>query len=346
MNVHRSGGGTHPVLTEVPTKAQIRRTSRVISAGTWVLTGAVVAVSMSTAAPFIDAHSPGYGTGPIMAVAGDGCFILSLQADSTLARYGVSAGRWPAAFRWVTGLATVWLNIGAAALAKDLVGVVIHLIPPLLLLLVAEAGPAYRRAMARLAQRPGPPLRTRPAAIPQAARQVVNAPLFTLPLTPFTAAPQPAEPLPPKPGTSTPEALPAAPAVVVNAEPVHPALTPIHPAPVDPVESVDGPAPAGAEDVIDGPVYPAEPAPVNTPEPEVFTADDEVNTDAEDDDPAESAAARLDQSEAARVIEQCWREGVSQNEAARRSTRAPSYVNRLYKRFNEQHGAVDAPAAA
>ena len=346
MNAHRSGGGVHRALTEVPTEAQIRRTSRVISAGTWVLTGAVVAVSMSTAAPFIDAHSPGYGTGPVRAVAGDGCFILSLQADSTLSRFGVKPGRWPAVFRWVTGLATVCLNIGAAALAKDLVGVVIHLIPPLLLLLVAEAGPAYRRALARLAQRPQPLLRTRPATIPQAARQVVNAPLFTLPLTPFTAAPQPPEPLPPSTGTGTPEALPAAPAPEVNAEPIHLALTPIHPAPADPVEPLTDPAPADADDVIDGPVYPAEPDPVNTPEPEAFTTDDDVNTDAEDDDPADSTAARLDQTEAARVIEQCWREGVSQNEAARRSTRAPSYVNRLYKRFNEQHGAVNAPAAA
>ncbi|MFJ9460354.1 hypothetical protein ACIRST_35435 [Kitasatospora sp. NPDC101447] len=322
------------MLTEVPTPAQIRRTSLVISTGTWVLTGAVVAVSMSTAAPFIDAHSPGYGTGPVMAVAGDGCFILSLQADSTLARFGVSAGRWPALFRWVTGLATVWLNIGAAALAKDLVGVVIHLIPPLLLLLVAEAGPAYRRSLASLAKRPQPPLRTRPATIPQAARQVVNSRVFTLPQTPFTPAPQPTTTLPPDPGTEPREALAAGPAEAMNTEPVHPALTPVHPAPTDAPE----PAPEAADDVIDGPVYPDGPDPVNTPEPEVNTSANEVNT--------ASAPARLDEAEAARVIEQCWRDGVSQRQAAQRSTRAASYVNVVYKRLNEQYGADDAPAAA
>ncbi|MET8623591.1 hypothetical protein ABZW30_07520 [Kitasatospora sp. NPDC004669] len=354
MNVHRSGGGVHPVLTEVPTPAQIRRTSLVISTGTWVLTGAVVAVSMSTAAPFIDAHSPGYGTGPVMAVAGDGCFILSLQADSTLARFGVSAGRWPALFRWVTGLATVWLNIGAAALTKDLVGVVIHLIPPLLLLLVAEAGPAYRRALARsLAKRPQPPLRTRPATVPQAARQVVNTPLFTLPQTPFTPAPQPAATLSPSLGTEIRETLPAGPAETVNTEPVHPAPTPVHPAPADTAEAPADPPPGAADDVIDGPVYPAGPRPVNTPKPEAFTAGDEVNantnetsTDPPDDDREEPAAVRLDEVEAARVIEQCWRDDVAQREAARRSTRSPAYVSRLYKRFNEQYGADDAPAAA
>ncbi|WP_234435007.1 MULTISPECIES: hypothetical protein [Streptomyces] len=333
------------MLTEVPTPAQIRRTSLVISTGTWVLTGAVVAVSMSTAAPFIDAHSPGYGTGPVMAVAGDGCFILSLQADSTLARFGVSAGRWPALFRWVTGLATVWLNIGAAALAKDLVGVVIHLIPPLLLLLVAEAGPAYRRALARLAKRPQPPLRTRPATIPQAARQVVNTPLFTLPQAPFTPAPQPTATLPPVPGIEAREALPAGPAQTVNTEPVHPALTPVHPASTDTAEPITDPVPEGADDVIDGPVYPEGPDVVNTSEPEAFTAEDEVNTPADGVNTA-PAPIRLDEAEAARVIEQCWRDGVSQRQAAQRSTRAASYVNVVYKRLNEQHdGGAEAVAA-
>ncbi|MEW2149860.1 hypothetical protein AB0909_11480 [Streptomyces albidoflavus] len=139
--------GRSRVFTGAPTAREVARTGRVITVVTWLLTGAVVLVSMSTAAPFIDAHSEGYATGPLLALAVDGCFILGLQSDSTLARFGVAAGAWATAFRWVTGLSTVWLNIGHAALTGDLVGVVVHLIPPLLLLLVAEAGPAWRRAM-------------------------------------------------------------------------------------------------------------------------------------------------------------------------------------------------------
>ncbi|WP_234434812.1 MULTISPECIES: hypothetical protein [Streptomyces] len=346
MTVHRTGGGVHPALTEVPTDAQILRTSRVISAGTWVLTGAVVAVSMSTAAPFIDAHSPGYGTGPVMAVAGDGCFILSLQADSTLSRFGVKPGRWPAVFRWVTGLATVWLNIGAAALAKDLVGVVIHLIPPLLLLLVAEAGPAYRRSLARLARRSQPPLRTRPARIPQAARQVVNVPLFTFPTAPFSPAPPPAATLPAGAVPDAREALPAGPVDAVNTEPVHPALTPVHPTPADIPGVLVESAPNPGDDVIDGPVYPAGTDPVNTPEPEPFTVEHEVNAPADEVNTDPQDPVRLDGAEAARVIEECWRDRVSQREAARRSTRSPAYVSVVYKRLGEQQddgtGAVAA----
>ncbi|WP_404869159.1 hypothetical protein ACI1MP_20005 [Kitasatospora griseola] len=292
---------------------------------------------MSTAAPFIDDHSRGYGTGPVMAVASDGCFILSLQADSTLARFGVSAGRWPALFRWVTGLATVWLNIGAAALAKDLVGVVIHLIPPLLLLLVAEAGPAYRRALARIAQRPQTPLRKQPAPAPQAAPQVVNTPLFSPPQVPFTPVPQPTATPPPTPRAEPRKALQEGPTEAVNTEPVHPALTPVHPAPADTAEPITEPAPENTEDVIEDPVDSDGPSPVNTPEPEAFTTDGEVNT--------APATVRLGEAEAARVIEQCWRDGVSQRQAAQRSTRAASYVNAVYKRLNEQK-AADAEAMA
>ncbi|MFJ1707859.1 hypothetical protein [Kitasatospora sp. NPDC088346] len=195
----RDKHGPDPAGTEVPTEQQVRRTGRVITTFTWVLTGAVVTVSMFTAAPFIDAHSQGWGSGPVMSVAADGCFILSLQADSTLARYDADGGAWPRLFRWVTGLATVWLNIGDAALAKDTVGVAIHLIPPLLLLLVAEAGPAYRRALASLTHRtPGraaedkvAPLWARPVPGPAG---VYPAPVPAVP-EPYPApAPAPVEP--------------------------------------------------------------------------------------------------------------------------------------------------------
>ncbi|MFE2721331.1 hypothetical protein [Kitasatospora sp. NPDC059327] len=353
MSAHRADGGVHQVLTEVPTPAQIRRTSLVISVGTWVLTGAVVAVSMSTAAPFIDAHSPGYGTGPVMAVAGDGCFILSLQADSTLSRFGVKPGRWPAVFRWVTGLATVWLNIGAAALEKDLVGVVIHLIPPLLLLLVAEAGPAYRRALARLAQQTRPPLRRQPAPLPRAAREPVNAPLFTLPQPVFTPAPEPAVALSAGPVAAPWTSTPAAPTDAVNTPAPDQVFTTAHPTPTpaqaDPTEGLSDPAPAVAESPTETPVSGGpltRLSEVNTSDTPVNAGEDEAFTDDEGDEQEEPTAVRLDETEAARVIEQCWRDGVSQREAARRSTRAPSYVSKVYKRLADAHAIGSEQVAA
>ncbi|MFD7983120.1 hypothetical protein ACFV4M_07040 [Kitasatospora indigofera] len=328
----------HGVPTEVPTQAQIDRTSRTISGFTWLLTGAVVTVSMSTAAPFIDAHSPGWGTGPIMALGTDGCFILSLQSDGTLARYGVSGGVWPAAFRWVTGLATVWLNIGAAALAKDLVGVVVHLIPPLLLLLVAEAGPAYRRALAHLAHTPTDTTVDAPAGPP---REPVNTPLLTAPEQVPTALPLVGNGMLPQP-------LP-----VVWKVPKHllppPVNTPTaHKVPTGTEEVTPRTAPAPAETLPEGPTTIPD-SPVVTPAPdvgeEVPTPPEEVLTaEAEEDDREEPALVRLGEAEAAAVIEECWREGVSQREAARRATRAPSFVGRIYKRLDADRGA--GPQAA
>ncbi|GHH72106.1 hypothetical protein GCM10018781_34420 [Kitasatospora indigofera] len=333
----------HRVPTEVPTQAQIDRTSRTISGFTWLLTGAVVTVSMSTAAPFIDAHSPGWGTGPIMALGTDGCFILSLQSDGTLARYGVGGGRWPAAFRWVTGLATVWLNIGAAALTKDLVGVVVHLIPPLLLLLVAEAGPAYRRALAHLAHRPANEVEQTPVG---PLREPVDTPLPTFPQqvpTPLTGAgwgqlPQSVSGVwkGPKQLSAGPVSTPAAHRVFTTPAGVptptaHPVPEPLLEPVQEPSETVSG-GPVGTKVPAGEQAAPTDP---NTPPTEVPT------DDTEESEAVPAGIVRLGEAEAAAVIEECWREGVSQREAARRATRAPSLVGRIYKRLDaERVGAT------
>ncbi|MEU4733436.1 DUF2637 domain-containing protein, partial [Streptomyces sp. NPDC023588] len=64
-----------------------------------------------------------------------------------LARLGGHGGAWPVALRWMTGVMTLALNIGESALAGDLVGVAVHSVAPLLLIVTAEAGLAYRRAL-------------------------------------------------------------------------------------------------------------------------------------------------------------------------------------------------------
>jgi len=333
------------VLTDVPTPAEIRRTSRVITGFTWVLTGAVTAVSMSTAAPFIDAHSPGWGTGPVMAVATDGCFVLSLQSDSTLSRYGVAGGAWPRVFRWVTGLSTVWLNIGAAALAKDLVGVVVHLIPPLLLLLVAEAGPAYRRALARLARRADE--ETTPVPI-----DGTDGPLYTAPQAVHTTAPTPAPTAAvtpaEMPGSAVPVPASAEPGTPVSGPTAHPALTPST-TPHTPT------APAAADPAPQTLAGPAETLPARLVPTDTLTATDAVNTPALTDDSPEDAdadeaeeipgVARLSEADAAAVIEECWRLQVAQREAARRATRSPSFVAKVYKRLDAQHDQLTPTAS-
>ncbi|WP_354641314.1 hypothetical protein [Kitasatospora camelliae] len=340
MSAHRPGEGAHRVFTEVPTPAEIRRTSRVITGFTWVLTGAVTAVSMSTAAPFIDAHSPGWGTGPVMAVATDGCFVLSLQSDSTLSRYGVAGGAWPRVFRWVTGLATVWLNIGAAALAKDLVGVVVHLIPPLLLLLVAEAGPAYRRSLAHLARRAGeeatpPPFDDGFAPLYTTPEPVLTG-VHTLPPTGLAApveTPSPAVPI-------RPQAVPVA---AVSGPAAHSALTSAAVVLTPPAPTPDGAA-------LETSAEPAEMRSVEPVSATVLTDTDPADSQALTDEPegedpgsddVDADSERLSEADAAAVIEECWRLGLAQRKAAQLATRSPSFVAKVYKRLDSQHDQHD-----
>ncbi|WP_344278002.1 hypothetical protein, partial [Actinomadura napierensis] len=60
---------------------------------------------------------------------------------------GHDGGRWPAVLRTMTGAMTLSLNIADSALKKDMVGVAVHAVAPLLLIVTAETGLAYRRAI-------------------------------------------------------------------------------------------------------------------------------------------------------------------------------------------------------
>jgi hypothetical protein len=139
-----------------PSPAELRRAGLVITLGTWALITAVCTFSAITSARFIGAHSPLRWSGWILAAGIDAAFVMALQADATLARYGATGGPWPTAFRWTTGTCSVFVNTGDAALQRDEVGVTIHLIAPALLLVLGEAGPAWRRQLVSLDYLPEP----------------------------------------------------------------------------------------------------------------------------------------------------------------------------------------------
>ncbi|GAA1961947.1 helix-turn-helix domain-containing protein [Kitasatospora viridis] len=131
---------------------QLLRTARTLTTGTWVLIGAVTTFSAMTGAQFIGAHSRWQWSGWVLAASIDTAFVMALQADATLARHGTSGGHWPTAFRWLTGACSVFVNTADAALTRDPVGVLVHLIAPALLLVLGEAGPAWHRQLLTLEQ--------------------------------------------------------------------------------------------------------------------------------------------------------------------------------------------------
>nr|WP_239092205.1 DUF2637 domain-containing protein [Streptomyces sp. SID14478] len=88
-------------------------------------------------------------TAPILPLVVDAAVVIVVKLDDVLARLGGHGGRWPIALRWMTGLMTLALNTADSALKKDLVGMAVHSVAPLLLIVTAETGLAYRRAIAR-----------------------------------------------------------------------------------------------------------------------------------------------------------------------------------------------------
>ncbi|MBK3558113.1 DUF2637 domain-containing protein [Streptomyces sp. MBT56] len=128
---------------------QIRSAERALSVGTWLIVGGAMLFSILTVTPLMERHSPkGWEwTAPILPLVVDAAVVIVVRLDSVLAALGGDGGRWPIALRWMTGCMTLALNIADSALKKDLVGVAVHSVAPLLLIVTAETGLAYRRAI-------------------------------------------------------------------------------------------------------------------------------------------------------------------------------------------------------
>ncbi|MFI2257508.1 DUF2637 domain-containing protein [Streptomyces tubercidicus] len=128
---------------------QVRSAERALSVGTWLIVGGAMLYSILTVTPLMSAHTPKAWawTAPILPLVVDAAVVIVVRLDSVLARLGGHGGRWPIVLRWMTGAMTLALNIADSALNKDLVGVAVHAVAPLLLIVTAETGLAYRRAI-------------------------------------------------------------------------------------------------------------------------------------------------------------------------------------------------------
>ncbi|MEE1791426.1 DUF2637 domain-containing protein [Streptomyces sp. BE308] len=128
---------------------QIRSAERALSAGTWLIVGGAMLYSILTVTPLMAKHTADRWdwTAPILPLVVDAAVVIVVRLDSVLARMGGHGGRWPVVLRWMTGCMTLALNIAESALKNDLVGVAVHAVAPLLLIVTAETGLAYRRAI-------------------------------------------------------------------------------------------------------------------------------------------------------------------------------------------------------
>ncbi|MDC0768380.1 DUF2637 domain-containing protein [Streptomyces sp. HD] len=129
---------------------QTRSAERALSGGTWLIVCGAMLYSILTVTPLMAAHTADEWdwTAPILPLVVDAAVVIVVKLDDVLARLGGHGGRWPVILRWMTGLMTLALNTADSALNKDLVGVAVHSVAPLLLIVTAETSLAYRRAIA------------------------------------------------------------------------------------------------------------------------------------------------------------------------------------------------------
>ncbi|MET8725503.1 hypothetical protein, partial [Streptomyces misionensis] len=131
-------------------RVELVAADRFISFVTWGVAAGMIVWSMLNATPYVADHlAPEWRkTAFVLPLVVDLAFLGSLRADEIASRHNVSGGWWAAVLRLFTGAGSVFLNIGHAAEKGDWTGVFQHLITPGILVLLAEAGPVYRRRLA------------------------------------------------------------------------------------------------------------------------------------------------------------------------------------------------------
>ncbi|WP_353943697.1 DUF2637 domain-containing protein [Streptomyces sp. HUAS MG91] len=129
----------------------VRSAEKALNVGTWLIVFGAMLYSVLTVTPLMADHTADRWswTAPILPLVVDAAVVIVVKLDDVLARLGGNGGRWPVVLRWMTGLMTLALNTADSALKKDLVGMAVHSVAPLLLIVTAETGLAYRRAIAK-----------------------------------------------------------------------------------------------------------------------------------------------------------------------------------------------------
>ncbi|MGW1163610.1 DUF2637 domain-containing protein [Streptomyces sp. NPDC002519] len=139
---------------KLDTQAQVDAAEKTLRLS-WVIVFGAVLYSVLTVTPLVLRFTPkGWElTAPILPLVVDAAVVIVVRVDAIVARLDGEAGFWPALLRWLTGFMTLGLNVADSALKGDLVGVGVHSVAPTLLIVVAEAGLKWRRAITTAVER-------------------------------------------------------------------------------------------------------------------------------------------------------------------------------------------------
>jgi hypothetical protein len=169
-----------------------RAAGRVMDGVLLVVAVLTMAFSLQNIHDFAKGHGVQDPIAWFLAPAVDLALLAALVGDAVLSRYKLDAGDWARRLRWYAGAATLTLNAWEAVASGDPAAIVLHVVPPTLLFVLAEAAVPYRMRFADTVR----------LAAEQAAEEAVPAVVDTAPVpvadTPpaavvDTPAPQPQE---------------------------------------------------------------------------------------------------------------------------------------------------------
>lgn len=122
---------------------RLRRTGRWIDGALFTVAGGGLAFTSANVTLFaVDRGTPWFIAwllDPLASIA----MMAVLVGDGVLSRHGVSSGRWAAAVKLGSGVATLAMNVWSSIAGGDPASVLLHSIAPSLLVGLAHAAPAY-----------------------------------------------------------------------------------------------------------------------------------------------------------------------------------------------------------
>ena len=133
--------------------ARVRGTGTLLGRGLWAVAGLALVFTMANVTRFATDHGTPVWIAVLLDPMASVALMVVLIGESVLSRHGVRAGGWSAVLKLAAAASTWAMNVWSAAMAQDVAGVVLHSVPPALVILLAEVTPVYRVKFADLATR-------------------------------------------------------------------------------------------------------------------------------------------------------------------------------------------------
>jgi hypothetical protein len=131
--------------------ARVRRAGERIGAVLWLVVGLALIFTATNVTFFAVDHGVSPWIAWLLDPVASLALIAMLLADGVLARHGERAGGWAVVVKFGAGGATWAMNVWSAVAAADAAGMLLHSVPPALVIGLAEATPRCQVRFAELA---------------------------------------------------------------------------------------------------------------------------------------------------------------------------------------------------